>query len=137
MTGEGQREVVPSAKRKGTILAASSSSRNHSVGGGGVTTPVAAESTEMGVGRGGGAKVLFSPRWDGDPEMDVHQALEMTLNAAGGSVTPRGQFVNARKIIEDMKQVNTKDSTGDLLVTTQVSQSTRRSVCSVAYNTEL
>lgn len=56
------------------------------------------------------------------PPINVHQALEATIKAAIGAVSPREQFVNARKTIAEMKSINTRDSTGDILLTTQVSQ---------------
>lgn len=56
------------------------------------------------------------------PPLNVHQALEATIKAAIGVVSPREQFVNARRTIAEMKKINTKDSTGDILLTTQVSQ---------------
>ena len=54
------------------------------------------------------------------PSLKVHQVLEATIKAAIGVVSPREQFVNARKTIAEMKKINTKDSTGDILLTTQV-----------------
>lgn len=48
----------------------------------------------------------------------VHKALEAALLAASvdTAVSPREQFVSARKIIADMKRLNTRDSVGDLLI---------------------
>lgn len=51
---------------------------------------------------------------------NIHRALEMALRAANDSRTPRRQFEDARKSIADMKRINTKDSTGELLCSTQV-----------------
>lgn len=53
-------------------------------------------------------------------EMNVRQALKAAINSATGSVTPRGQFASARKLIAELKQINMKDSTRDVLLTTQV-----------------
>eukprot|EP00903_Cladosiphon_okamuranus_P016562 g15279.t1 len=53
------------------------------------------------------------------PPLNVHQALEATIKAAIGVVSPREQFVNARRTIAEMKKINTKDSTGDILLSTQ------------------
>lgn len=53
-------------------------------------------------------------------ERNLDHALEATIKAAIGAVSPRGQFLNARKLITEMKSINTKDSTGDLLLGTQV-----------------
>lgn len=55
------------------------------------------------------------------PSLNVHQVLEATIKAAIGVVSPREQFVNARNTIAEMKKINTKDSTGDILLSTQVS----------------
>lgn len=54
------------------------------------------------------------------PPENVHQVLEATIKAAIGVVSPLEQFVNARKTIAEMKKINTKDSAGDILLTTQV-----------------
>ncbi|CBN75988.1 hypothetical protein Esi_0264_0020 [Ectocarpus siliculosus] len=51
--------------------------------------------------------------------MNARQALEATIREAVDTVSPVEQFVNARKTIADMKQINTKDSTGDILLSTQ------------------
>ncbi|CAM9822166.1 unnamed protein product, partial [Scytosiphon promiscuus] len=51
--------------------------------------------------------------------MNARQALEATIKAAIDVVPPLEQFVSARKTIADMKRINTKDSTGETLVTTQ------------------
>lgn len=61
-----------------------------------------------------------SGRVGGQPAMTVHQALEATIKAATDAVSPLDQFVNARKTIAEMKNINTKDSTGDVLLSTQV-----------------
>lgn len=55
--------------------------------------------------------------------MNTRQALEATIREAVDTVSPVEQFVNARKTIADMKQINTKDSTGDILLSTQVRES--------------
>ncbi len=52
--------------------------------------------------------------------LNLQQALEETMKAAIGVVSPLEQFVQARNTIAEMKNINTKDSTGDILRTTQV-----------------
>lgn len=52
--------------------------------------------------------------------MNARQALEATIKAAIDVVPPLEQFVSARKTIAEMKKINTKDSTGETLLTTQV-----------------
>ncbi|CAB1117971.1 unnamed protein product [Ectocarpus sp. CCAP 1310/34] len=51
--------------------------------------------------------------------MNARQALEATIREAVDTVSPVEQFVNARKTITDMKQINTQDTTGDILLSTQ------------------
>lgn len=55
-----------------------------------------------------------------EPDAPVHRALEMALEATGGSAASGEQLTDARKLIRDMKKVNTRDNTGELLLTTQV-----------------
>ncbi|CAM9168208.1 unnamed protein product [Ectocarpus fasciculatus] len=57
--------------------------------------------------------------WEPAAMMNARQALEATIREAVDTVSPVEQFVNARKTIADMKQINTKDSTGDILLSTQ------------------
>lgn len=110
-SGPSGRPWVGKVAKRGTTLAGTSPTRDVLV------------EVRSGVVTGrGNAKDLKLSRLGRDdrPEMNVHQALKATLQTAAGSVTPRTQFVGARKLIAEMKQINTKDSIGDILLTTQV-----------------
>lgn len=95
---------------------------------GGGTANAAACEARLGLSEGSDARA-------GDvagrkPAMNVHQALEATMKAAIGVVPPLEQFMQARSTIAEMKKINTKDSTGDILQTTQVRRV--RYCCSVS-----
>lgn len=72
----------------------------------------------LGLPEGGTASA--SGGGDRKTALNLHQALEETMKAAIGVVSPLEQFVQARNTIAEMKKINTKDSTGDILQTTQV-----------------
>lgn len=98
---------------KDTASVANSPARNHFSSGGNDTGPMPLESVKARE-RGGRSAV------------SLKQALDATLEEVIGTVSPLEQFVNARKTVAEMKQINTKDSTGDILLSTQVSVSAER-----------
>lgn len=73
-------------------------------------------------GCGGGAELPeeAGERVRSPSAMNARQALEATIKEAIGVVPPLEQFVSARETIAEMKRINTKDSTGETLLTTQV-----------------
>lgn len=110
------KEIAEPKKNRDTLLAANSSARNHLKAARGTTTARMPLEGGVKTSERGGSK----PR----PTVSVNQALNATLAEAIGTVSPLEQFVNARKTVAEMKQINTKDSTGDILVSTQVRCST-------------
>ena len=101
---------IAEPKSRDTVLTTNSSARNHLASGRGVTARTPLEG--------------FTARERGNrPAMSLNQALDATLAETIGTVSPLEQFVNARKTVAEMKQINTKDSTGDILLCTQVSLS--------------
>ena len=101
-------EEIAEPKHRDNVLAANVSARNHLVRGGSDTARTLLE--------GGKARDQGSR-----PAVSLNQALDATLAEVIGTVSPLEQFVNARKTVAEMKMINTKDSTGDILVSTQVS----------------
>lgn len=119
-TGRNGSDTCTSWDRIGgggdTAMAAKSLARSHA-GHGGVTVCAIHD------GRSGLSESGTTPRGatSGQPAvMSAHHALEATIKAVIDVVSPLDQFVNARKTIAEMKKINTKDSTGDILLSTQV-----------------
>lgn len=109
----GSRKGPPlSPKRKGVILTTNFPAKNQAVG----------QTIDNRKGRQNGGERLRNR--ESKPTVNIHKALEATLRAAADSVPPLEQFINSRNIITEMKQINTKDSTGGILLNTQVSHET-------------
>lgn len=119
--------VSPSPKQRGYTLAPNSSARDHVRFVERATYVTGEADREQGKSRERGIT----------RDRNVHKALEEVMKAAIGSVSPREQFVNARNTIAEMKQINTKDSTGDILLTTQVSHSKALIYPQATYVTEV
>ncbi|CAN0114406.1 unnamed protein product [Hapterophycus canaliculatus] len=95
------------------------SSARNSEGSGGKTSVAKTSAMINGCREGSGLPEETGGRTSEPPAMNARQALEATIKAAIDVVPPLEQFVSARKTIAEMKEINTKDSTGDTLITTQ------------------
>ena len=118
----GRLSSSPYNRDNNNVRAGGAASAARSLASPGAAAATRARERETGLSEGTAAAAATG-RVTRKPSLNIHQALEATIKAAIGVVSPREQFVNARRTIAEMKKINTKDSTGDMLLTTQVSQS--------------
>lgn len=112
----------PSAHRDQKIRVGGTAVARGPASHGGAATRAHDGGTGLSEGSAAAATATATGRMARQPSLNIHQALEATIKAAIGAVSPREQFVNARKTIATMKIINNKDTTGDILLSTQVSQ---------------